>query len=81
VIIPAGHTHFRFDTLSFRIPAGTSFEALDRLMSDLAAGRFGSVVRAKALVATDRGSRRFDLAFGNCSSAPSRRQSPTAGWW
>ena len=39
-------------------------------MGDLAAGRYGDVVRAKALAATDRGPWRFDLAFGNRSSAP-----------
>ena len=69
-IVAAGHAHFRFDTVSFRIPAGTPVEAMERLMSDLAAGRYGDVVRAKALAATDRGPWRFDLAFGNLSSAP-----------
>ncbi|MHB8837286.1 MAG: GTP-binding protein [Candidatus Methylomirabilia bacterium] len=39
-------------------------------MRDLAAGRFGTVVRAKGLAATDRGPWRFDLAFGNRSSGP-----------
>jgi len=69
-IVAAGHAHFRFDTLSFRIPAGTALGEVERLMGDLAAGRFGSVVRAKALAATDRGPWRFDVAFGNRSAAP-----------
>lgn len=67
-IVPAGHSHFRFDTVSRKIPAGTPVEALERLMGELAAGRYGGVVRAKALAATDRGPWRFDLAFGNLAS-------------
>ncbi len=68
-IVPAGHAHFRFDTVSLKIPAGTRVAAVDKLMSDLAAGRYGAIVRAKALADTDRGPWRFDLAFGNRSSA------------
>jgi G3E family GTPase len=69
-IVAAGHAHFRFDTVSFKIPAGTPCETMERLMSDLAAGRHGKIIRAKALAATDRGPGRFDLAFGNVTSAP-----------
>jgi len=72
-IVHASHAHFRFDTVSFEIPAGTPFEAMELLLRDLAAGRWGTVVRAKALVTTDRGPCRFDLAFGNLSSAPFAR--------
>ena len=69
-IVPAGHAHFRFDTLSLKLPAGTTVEAMEGLMNELAAGRYGGVVRAKALVATDRGPWRFDLAFTSRSSGP-----------
>lgn len=69
-VVPTAQAHFRFDTVSFRIPAGTPFAAVERLMRDLAAGRYGKVVRAKALASTDRGPWRFDLAFGNRSAAP-----------
>jgi len=69
-IVAVGHAHFRFDTVSFKIAPGTSVEQLEQLMSDLAAGRYGKIVRAKALATTDRGAWRFDLAFGNLSSAP-----------
>ena len=68
--VSVGHAHFRFETVSFRITAGTPFEAMEQLMNDLATGRYGKVVRAKALIATDRGPWRFDLAFGNRSSGP-----------
>jgi len=68
--VAVGHAHFRFDTLSFKIAAGTPIEQMAALMSALAAGRCGKIVRAKALVSSDRGPWRFDLAFGNRSSAP-----------
>lgn len=69
-IVPAGHVHFRFETLSFRIPAGTTRGKIEQLMGELAAGRHGAVVRAKALAATEGGPWRFDLAFGNRTAAP-----------
>ena len=69
-LVPAGHLHFRFETLSFKVPPGASCARLERLMGELAARRHGVVIRAKALAATDRGPWRFDLAFGNLSSAP-----------
>ena len=69
-IVAAGHAHFRFDTLSFKIAAGTPIGGMAALMSALAAGSCGKIVRAKALATTDRGPWRFDLAFGNLSSAP-----------
>jgi len=69
-IVHTGHAHFRFDTLSFAIPPGTPFATMEQLLIDLAAGRYGAVVRAKALAATNRGPWRFDLAFGNSSSTP-----------
>lgn len=69
-VVTVGHAHFRFDTASFKIPAGTTIETMERLMGDLVTGRYGVVVRAKALIDTDGGPWRFDLAFGNRSSAP-----------
>ena len=68
-IVHSGHAHFRFETVSFKLPAVTAFATMERLMNELAAGRYGAVVRAKALVTTDRGPWRFDLAFGSLSSA------------
>jgi len=69
-IVNAGHAHFHFETVSLRVPPGTPWEFLENLMAGLASGRLGRVVRAKALVRTDRGPWRFDLAFGNRASAP-----------
>ena len=69
-VVPGGHAHFRFETLALRIASGAPFESLEGLLRELAGGRHGKVVRAKALVATDRGPWRFDLAFGSLSSEP-----------
>jgi len=69
-VVDAGHAHFHFETVSANIPGGVPHAAIERLMNDLAAGAYGSAVRAKALVATDRGAWRFDLAFGNLASEP-----------
>jgi G3E family GTPase len=67
--VNAGHAHFRFDTVSFALPAGVPLAALEGLMADLERGRYGRAVRAKALAATDRGPWRLDLAFGSLASA------------
>jgi len=69
-VVSGGHAHFSFETVSFKITAGTPFEAMERLMNDLATGRYGAVVRAKALVETSRGPWKFDLAFSMRSSGP-----------
>jgi G3E family GTPase len=69
-IVNVGHAHFHFETVSLRVPTGTPWASLDKQMAELASGRFGRVVRAKALALTDRGPWRFDLAFGNRAAAP-----------
>lgn len=69
-IVRAGHAHFRFETLSLRLAPGTPAEAVLALLHDLAAGRHGKVVRAKALIDTDRGPWRFDLAFSQIADEP-----------
>jgi hypothetical protein len=37
---------------------------VQKLFDDLARGEYGSVARAKAIVATEQGAYRFDLVFG-----------------
>lgn len=69
-IVRAGHAHFRFETLSLRLPAGTPGEAVRGLLRELAAGRHGKIARAKALIDTDRGPWRFDLAFSHVADEP-----------
>jgi G3E family GTPase len=72
-VVRVGHAHFRFETLSLRFPAGTPGEAVRGLLRELAAGRHGKVARAKALIDTDRGPWRFDLAFSHVADEPWRR--------
>jgi G3E family GTPase len=73
-VVRGGQAHFQFETLSLELPAGTPVAAVERLMRELASGRLGGVVRAKALIATERGPWRFDLAFGNLTSAAFPRE-------
>lgn len=69
-VVTAGHAHFGFEALSLELAAETPFADMERLMRHLLDGRHGRVVRAKALVATDRGPWRFDLAFATFAAAP-----------
>ena len=39
-------------------------------MEDLAQGKFGTVVRAKALVRTEQGPFRFDIVYGKMNWVP-----------
>jgi G3E family GTPase len=66
----AGDHPFRFDTLTVRGRGTAGFAHMETLFGDMASGTYGAVVRAKALVATDRGPSRFELAWGSCESAP-----------
>jgi G3E family GTPase len=65
-----GHVHFDFSTLSIRLHRDVDFLSFTKLLERLAAGEFGNVVRAKALVQTDKGPFRFDVVFGRADSAP-----------
>jgi G3E family GTPase len=71
--LPAGHAHFRFETVALRLAAGAPLERVRLLLGELAAGRHGKVARAKALVDTDQGPWRFDLVFGKSDDAPFSR--------
>jgi G3E family GTPase len=63
-----------FDTLSLTLKDGVSFGSIEDFLKELSAGVFGNVVRAKALVQTDKGPGKFDLAFGSISSELFGRQ-------
>jgi G3E family GTPase len=64
------HVHFNFSTLSIRLLQGLDFHSYLKRMDRLAAGECGTVVRAKALVQTDKGPFRFDVVFGRTDSTP-----------
>jgi G3E family GTPase len=58
-----------FDTVSLALQGGIVFGSVENFFKALAGNGFGDVVRAKALIHTDKGPARFDLVFGKISSA------------
>ena len=62
--------HFHFDTLSLSPGDDLDVESISTFFHDLSAGRYGDVVRAKALVNTVQGPYKFDLSFTNVQSVP-----------
>jgi G3E family GTPase len=64
------HAHsFDFETVSFRLGDGAEGEAVARLFREMSEGRYGEIVRAKALVNTAQGPCKFDLSFTQVQSA------------
>jgi G3E family GTPase len=66
--IVTGNCHFHFETASFRLSGKPQRGAFTAFFDELARGLYGSVVRAKAIVATDQGPYRYDLVFGRVDS-------------
>jgi len=66
---PSEH-RFEFRTFSFRPRGKLSFGFMESLFSEMAEGGYGGIVRAKALLNTDRGAFRFDLSYGNSDALP-----------
>lgn len=65
---PQGHLEFK--TYSFKPRGQLSHVYMERLFKDMSEGRFGHVVRAKALLNTDCGPYRFDLSFSSVKGSP-----------
>jgi G3E family GTPase len=59
--------HFHFDSVSISMKPGAELTVIKKLLKDLSAGSYGSIVRAKALVQTGQGPFRLDLAYGKVS--------------
>ncbi len=68
--IRATKSPLHFETLSFRLQPETNFESVRSLLDKLSQGRYGTVVRAKALLMTDRGPYRFDVVYGRSDCTP-----------
>ncbi len=65
-----GHGHaLDFSVMSVRLEGVTSIESIRELFAGMVEGRFGNVVRAKALVETSAGPFSFDLAWGRYDEA------------
>jgi G3E family GTPase len=62
--------HLHFETLSFKLAERMELALVQKLFVDLARGGYGTVARAKAIVATEQGAYRFDLVFGRVDCVP-----------
>ena len=61
--------HLRFETISIDLAGTMELARVQSLFDDLSAGKYGQVVRAKALIGTTDGPYRFDSAFGKVDRA------------
>jgi G3E family GTPase len=62
--------HFHFETLSLWLGSPVDYRDAEALFEEMRGGSLGEVVRAKALIQTDRGPYRFDLSFGTVGATP-----------
>lgn len=68
---PSRHSHhFYFETVSFKLGDDMDMESVSSFFLDMSRGRYGDIVRAKALVNTLQGPFRFDLSFANVQGVP-----------
>ena len=65
-----GHGHFQFNTMTIRPQRINDLAVLTSWLGDLAQGKYGTVVRAKALVRTEQGPYRFDIVYGKMDCVP-----------
>lgn len=65
-----GHGHLHFGTMTIRPQRISDLAGLTRGLGDLAQGKYGTVVRAKALVRTEQGPYRFDIVYGKLDCVP-----------
>lgn len=66
--------HFHFDTISLKLDDNLDREWLGDFFHDMSIGKYGHIVRAKALVNTLQGPYKFDLSFTNIRSVPFEKQ-------
>ena len=64
------HGHFHFNTMTIRSQRIGDLAVLTSGLGDLAQGKYGTVVRAKALVRTEQGPYRFDIVYGKMDCVP-----------
>jgi G3E family GTPase len=62
--------HFNFEATSFKLGDDMDMESISGFFHDMSTGRYGDVVRAKALVNTLQGPFKFDLSFANVQAVP-----------
>ncbi len=73
-----GHGHaLDFSVMSFKFDRSPSVESIRELYTGMVEGKFGKIVRSKALIETTSGALRFDLAWGKYDEA-SLESAPTS---
>jgi G3E family GTPase len=63
-------THFHFGTITIKPQKIDDLAIITSGLGDLAQGKYGTVVRAKALVQTKQGPYRFDIVYGKMDRSP-----------
>jgi G3E family GTPase len=66
--------HFHFDTLSLKLGNDLDLGSFSSFFHEMSTGKYGDIVRAKALVNTLQGPYRFDLSFANVQSVPFEKE-------
>ena len=62
--------HFHFETVSLKLGDDLDLESISSFFHEMTTGRYGDIIRAKALVNTLQGPYKFDLSFANVQSVP-----------
>ncbi len=69
-VVKRPESHLSFETFSLKLSGSLEYSRFKTFFGGIAAGAFGRVVRAKALVRTERGPFRFDLVYGKEEDVP-----------
>jgi len=62
--------HFHFDTASYKWKGAVGSTQIRNIFEEMALGKYGNILRAKALVQTGEGTYRLDLSYGHIDSVP-----------
>ncbi|HAM51792.1 MAG TPA: hypothetical protein DCP92_14320 [Nitrospiraceae bacterium] len=63
-------SHFAFENISLSLSGELELSSFKNFFEALAEGTYGNVIRAKALVRTNKGPYRFDLSYGRVDMRP-----------
>jgi G3E family GTPase len=62
--------HFHFDTASYKWRGTSEAMRIRKIFEKISVGKYGNIVRAKALVQTGEGAYRFDLSYKHIHDVP-----------
>ena len=66
----SNNSHLHLKTLAINIPPDTGKDRIEKLFREFITGKFGNIVRAKALIKEQSGSYLIDIASGKCFTRP-----------